>query len=101
VDFRLTTLRPAELANDFDLNQGSALLDEVEAARGGVRKVNDAVAGRVAAGQREPVIDRHADGLSISEIGHAHFRAAAKFGMRCGQLRRSVRPATRGFVPFE
>jgi len=100
-DLRLTTRTPEGLANDFNLDQRSALLDEVEVAGGGIREVNDVAVRGVAVGHGTAIIDRDANGLSVPEIRDAHFRAAAKFRMRRGQLRGRVRPAARGLVTFE
>jgi hypothetical protein len=78
---------PFKLPNDFHFNQRRSLLDEVEAPGGSIRKINNAVMRRITLRQGAAVIDPDANGLPISQISHAHFRAAAKFGVRRGKLR--------------
>jgi len=72
------------------------LFDEVERARGGERKINDA-----ARSLWSVVVDGDADGFSVAEVGNAEFGAAGKVAVGGGEFFGGVGAAAGGFVAFE
>ena len=95
---RLRRTRPAarRLPKHFDFDQGGALAGEVESLGGGVREVEDTVAGC-----GEAVVDGDADGFAVAQIGNTKFCAAAERGVGGSELRGGIDAAAGGFVAVE
>lgn len=86
----------SHLTDDFYFDECGALLDEVEAAGGGVGEIEDA-----SVGERAVVGHGYMDDFAVAQVGDAKAGAAGKATVGGGEFIGRVEAAAGGFVAFK